>query len=107
MECFCCGMDREPVVGLRCHNEVRVCRDCIGWLRSQAGVLDVTPILPVTDVAEAVAFYEKAGFTTRQYGDGGGYTFVHYDDQSVFYLDLATEPNRGTGAYGCAVHAPV
>jgi uncharacterized glyoxalase superfamily protein PhnB len=56
-------------------------------LRSRLGVVDSTPILPVVEMDAAVAFYESAGFDVQQY-EGGGYTFVRVDDESVF--DLST-----------------
>ena len=64
MECYCCGEDRDPaaMAALACHADIEVCRVCIGWLRSRAGVPDSTPILPVRDIDEALAFYERAGF---------------------------------------------
>ena len=34
---------------LRCHDDITVCRTCIGWLRGKAGVVDVTPTLRVDD----------------------------------------------------------
>ena len=107
MQCSCCGQERERLVALQCHDDVKVCPVCIGWLRSKSGVLDVTPILPVRDMAEAIAFYQAAGFTTREYESGGGYTFVHYDDDSVFDLDLAEPPlDSAANAAGCYVIVP-
>jgi uncharacterized glyoxalase superfamily protein PhnB len=88
MECFCCGVDRDLVVPLQCHDEVKVCKVCIGWLRSQAGIVDSTPILPVIDMTASIEFYELAGFDVRRY-EGGDYAFVSYDDESVFDLDAA------------------
>ncbi len=86
MDCSCCGQDRDPVVALQCHADVVVCRECIGWLRQRSGIVDVTPILPVTDIEAAVTFYEKAGFDVRRW-DGGGFAFVSFEDESVFDLD--------------------
>ena len=45
VECYCCGLDRDSamVTALQCHNEVNLCRICIGWLMRRAGVVDVTP----------------------------------------------------------------
>ena len=107
MECSCCGLERDRLVALQCHDDIKVCPICIGWLRSKAGVLDVTPILPVRDMAEAIAFYQSAGFTAREYEPGGGYTFVQYDDDSVFDLDLVEHPlDPGTNAAGCYVIVP-
>jgi hypothetical protein len=99
VKCSCCGEERDVVVRLLCHDEVEVCRVCIGWLGSNAGVIDSTPILPVLDMDTAAAFYERAGFAIHRY-EGGRYAFVHYDDQSVFDLDLAeplARPSRQQG----------
>jgi catechol 2,3-dioxygenase-like lactoylglutathione lyase family enzyme len=106
VKCSCCGEERDVVVRLLCHDEVKVCRVCIGWLRSNAGVIDSTPILPVLDMDTAVAFYERAGFAIHRH-EGGRYAFVHYDDQSVFDLDLA-EPSldRAANKAGCYLITP-
>ena len=106
MTCSCCGEEREPLVALVCHDGIKVCRGCIGWLRSKAGVVDSTPILPVLDMDSAVAFYERAGFDVHRY-DGGDYAFVHYDDESVFDLDVA-EPalDRPANKAGCYLITP-
>ena len=83
---------------------MRLCRNCVGWLAGQVGV-DSTPTLPVIDMAEAVAFYERAGFGVRIYedenGNQGDFAFVDFDDQSVFDLDVvAIDPKRnGAGCY--------
>ena len=107
MQCSCCGQERDRLVALQCHDDIKVCPVCIGWLRSKAGVLDVTPILPVRDMAEAIAFYQAAGFTTREYELGGGYTFVQFDDESVFDLDLAEHPlDPDSNSAGCYVIVP-
>src|SRR5262245_3494714 len=102
MECFCCGQDRDQgmVASLQCHDEIKVCRQCIGWLMQRAGGLDVTPTLPVSDMDTAVRFYLSAGFDVEQYD--GGFAFVSFDDQSVFDLDLnehAKAPTNGAGCY--------
>jgi len=91
MTCSCCGMDREtaPLAG---RNDVQLCRDCVEGLAAQLGVLS-TPTLPVTDIVEAQAFYERAGFGVHVYtepdGQPGGFAFVNVDGQSV--LDLGIE----------------
>src|SRR5262245_28226083 len=64
VSCACCGQEREPLVALRSRSDVQLCRDCISWLAGKVGV-DSTPILPVADANEAVAFYERAGFSAR------------------------------------------
>jgi uncharacterized glyoxalase superfamily protein PhnB len=99
MECSCCGNDRENVVALRCHDDVKICPGCIDWLHHQTGQADSTPILSVTDMPAAIAFYEQAGFSTHEYEPGGGYTFVAYDDENVF--DLALD-----GKSGCYLLVP-
>ncbi len=102
MKCSCCGADRDPttLTGLRCHDDIRICRDCIGWLAQRSGMLDVTPTLPVRVMAETIAFYETAGFDVESYDSG--FAFVRYDDISVFDLDLneRIDPeNNGAGCY--------
>ncbi len=104
MECSCCGQDREHVVALPSHEDVRLCQECVGWLAGQVGVTS-TPTLPVTNMDEAVAFYERAGFRVRIYRDehgepGAGFAFVEFDGQSVFDLDVVDiDPTRNRG--GC------
>ncbi|MBO0693178.1 MAG: VOC family protein [Acidimicrobiaceae bacterium] len=106
MRCYCCGEEREQVVSLLCHDEVKVCRECIGWLRASAGIVDTTPILPVLDMDVAGAFYEKAGFDVRRH-EGGGYAFVHVDDESVFDLDVSEPPlERAANRSGCYLVTP-
>jgi predicted enzyme related to lactoylglutathione lyase len=107
VQCSCCAEDRDPaaLVALRCHDDIKVCRTCIGWLRRNAGGLSSTPVLPVADLVEAVAFYEAAGFDVRLY-EGGGFAFVTHDDESVFDLDLIVDLDPATNAAGCYLIAP-
>lgn len=77
-----------------------MCRDCIGWLRNDAGVPDSTPTLPVRDIEESAAFFEAAGFEVRRYEEGG-FAFVTYDDDSVFDLDLADGFDPASNRAGC------
>jgi uncharacterized glyoxalase superfamily protein PhnB len=104
MKCSCCGHDQEPeaVATLRCANDVRVCRQCVGWLARQVGGVDVTPVLPVRDLAEAVAFYTAAGFKAREYEDGG-FAFVSRDDQGMFDLDEIAGLDPSTNAAACYI----
>lgn len=102
MKCSCCGADRDPaaLTGLRCHDDIRICRDCIGWLAQRSGMLDVTPTLPVKVMGETIAFYETAGFDVESYDSG--FAFVRYADVSVFDLELneRIDPaNNGAGCY--------
>ena len=89
------------VAGLKCHEDVKVCSVCVGWLQSQLGMMNVTPILPVLDMAVSRAFYEAAGFEVHVYRDAhedGEYAFVHYDGESVFDLGLAPS-SVGAGCF--------
>jgi predicted enzyme related to lactoylglutathione lyase len=88
------------VAPLLCHDDVKICRICAGWLIQRTGGVDVTPTLPVSDMDAATSFYETAGFDVRRYDDG--FAFVTFDDQSVFDLDLnahARSPTNGAGCY--------
>jgi uncharacterized glyoxalase superfamily protein PhnB len=103
VQCYCCGEERDPetVASLMCHDEVKVCRVCVGWLMQRAGGVDVTPTLPVADMDEATHFYERAGFDVERYSDE--FAFVSFDDQSVFDLDLAAGMDPATNHAGCYV----
>ncbi|MGI8663659.1 MAG: VOC family protein [Acidimicrobiales bacterium] len=87
---------------MRCKTDVKVCRECVGWLRDQTSAPSSTPILPVRDMAEAVAFYESAGFHVRLYEDGG-FAFVHLDDESVFDLGLEEQMKTELNLSGCGL----
>ncbi len=102
MTCSCCGLDRDPatLAGLQCHDDIKICPDCIAWLGQRTGILDVTPTLPVRVMAEAIAFYETAGFEVDPYDSG--FAFVRYAGASAFDLDLnkRIDPaNNGAGCY--------
>ncbi len=88
------------VAALVCHDDVKVCRVCIGWLAARAGVPDSTPILPVRDIEASVRFYESARFDARLYEDGG-FAFVEYEDESVFDLDLCEHLDPDHNGAGC------
>lgn len=96
-------------MALLSRDDVELCRDCLGWLTGRIGVTS-TPTLPVVDMAQAIAFYERAGFGVRIYtddsGDGGnGFAFVDYDGQSVFDLDAAPNMEPGQNRAGCYLDA--
>ena len=104
MSCSCCGEDK-PTVALRSREDVELCRDCIEWLLGRVGVMS-TPTLPVVDIAEAVSFYERAGFGVRIYRDengdsGDGFAFVDFEGQSVFDLDGAPDLDSSANHAGC------
>jgi uncharacterized glyoxalase superfamily protein PhnB len=103
MECSCCGQDRDPamVAALQCHDDIKMCRICLAWLMPRAGGIDVTPTLPVSDMAAATRFYETAGFEVERYDDG--FAFVHLDDQSAFDLDLKPDTDPATNGAGCYI----
>jgi len=103
MVCYCCGEERDPsmMASLLCHDEVKLCRICIGWLVRQAGGVDVTPRLPVADMALAARFCEAAGFDVEQYDEG--YAFVHLADQGVFDLARIEGLDPTTNHAGCYI----
>jgi predicted enzyme related to lactoylglutathione lyase len=103
MECSCCGEDRDPamVAALLCHDDIRICRICIEWLMPRAGGIDVTPSLPVSDMPQAIRFYETAGFEVEPYDDG--FAFVGLSDQSAFYLNLNPAVDPATNSAGCYI----
>ena len=107
VKCSCCGEVRDPgqVAALLCHDDIQLCRVCIGWLGRKAGLPDSTPILPVRDIEEATAFFEAAGFDVRAY-EGGGFAFVEYLDRSVFDLDLAEDFQPMANRAGCYLIIP-
>jgi catechol 2,3-dioxygenase-like lactoylglutathione lyase family enzyme len=102
--CSCCG-EEKPTAGLRSRDDVQLCRDCLAWLLGQVSVTS-TPTLPVRDLPDAVAFYERAGFGVRLYadetGDGGdGFAFVDYDGASVLDLDAVVGMVPSENRAGC------
>jgi len=106
MECFCCGEDREVVVPLQCHDDVKVCPTCIEWLRSRVGTPDSTPILPVTDMDAAAEFYRTAGFDVERYQGDGDYAFVELRGTSVLDLDVVDRIDPATNGAGCYIIIP-
>jgi hypothetical protein len=103
VECYCCGLDRDPamVTALQCHAEVTLCRVCIGWLMHRAGGVDVTPTLPVADIADATRVCEAAGFQVEPYDDT--FAFVQLDEQSVFDLARVDGLDPATNHAGCYI----
>lgn len=89
------------MTSLLCHDEIRICRVCVGWLGTRVGSIDVTPTLPVVDMAGAVRFWEAAGLDVQRYDDG--FAFVHLGDQSVFDLDLVPDMDPATNHAGCSI----
>lgn len=92
------------MASLLCHDDIKLCRPCLSWLMQRAGGIDVTPTLPVVNMAEAVEFCEAAGFDVEQYD--GGFAFVHRNDQSVFDLDLAANMDPSANRAGCYIITP-
>jgi hypothetical protein len=96
------------VAELRSRPDVRLCRGCVDRLAGKLGVLS-TPTLPVVELEEAKAFYERAGFNVRTYidpeGQPGGYAFVDFDGQSVFDLGVEDiDPDRNRAGCYLVVH---
>ena len=99
------------MAALLCHDDIKLCRMCLGWLRTQAGVPTSTPTLPVSDVEASAAFYESAGFDVEVYdsGDEGeppGFAFVEYDEESVFDLGRSREVTPDSNGAGCFIIVP-
>jgi len=103
MKCYCCGEERDVAMlaPLLCHDEIKVCRVCVGWLMRRTGGVDVTPTLPVRDMSEATRFCEAAGLDVEHYDDG--FAFVHLNDQSVFDLDHVDGLDPATNHAGCYI----
>lgn len=101
MKRSCCGEERDVsmLAPLLCHQKIKVCRVCVGWLMRRTGGVDVTPTLPVRDMSEATRFWETAGFDVEHYSDD--FAFVHLDDQSVFDLDRVDGLDPATNHAGC------
>ena len=89
------------VSSLRCQDEVKICRMCAQWLVGRTDGIEVTPTLPVADMAETVAFWESAGFDVNRYDDG--FAFVSFDEQSVFDLDLVEGFDPAANCAGCYI----
>jgi uncharacterized glyoxalase superfamily protein PhnB len=103
VKCYCCGEERDVAMlaPLLCHDEIKVCRVCVGWLMRRTGGVDVTPTLPVRDMSEATRFWEAAEFDVEHYDDG--FAFVHLNDQSVFDLDQVDGLDPATNHAGCYI----
>ena len=57
----------------------------------------VVPILPVRDLRAALAHYERLGFVTREYADGG-FGFASLDGVEI-YLEVVSEFDVRPAAY--------
>ncbi len=98
----CAAAKARPVAPVRSRDDVALCQDCLEMLLGQVGVTS-TPTLPVVDLGEAVAFYERAGFGVRVHTEdpddpGEGFAFVDFDGQSVFDLDVVPIDPARNGA---------
>ena len=96
--CSCCANEREHVAALGCHPEMAICGPCISWLRSSLPrSVESTPILAVTDLDQAAAFWAAVDQDVRRW-EGGGYAFVGTDESVV---DLGEEPEEAAGGGTC------
>lgn len=89
------------VTSLLCHDEIKVCKICVRWLMQRTGGIEVTPTLPVSDMGEAIRFYEAADFDIERYDDG--FAFVRSNDQSLFDLEFAADMDSATNHAGCYI----
>ena len=105
--CACCGEGRTPkeLVALSCRADVRLCRGCVYWLAGHfehGPVGAATPILPVHDMTEAIAFWNATGFDVEPYDDN--YVFVSRNGELVHLVaDSTLDPARNSSA--CYIHA--
>ena len=106
LTCSCCGepRDESETAALQCHQDIRICRACIGWLAQSSGMLDVTPTFPVVNMDDAIRFYEAAGFNVHRYDDG--FAFVRNGDDSIFDLDLVDHIDPAHNGAGCYMIVP-
>ena len=62
----------------------------------------VNPVLPVPDMAEAIAFYRRLGFDVEQFDDG--YAWVRTCGWEFLHLAHAANVEPGRAAAGAYVH---
>jgi predicted enzyme related to lactoylglutathione lyase len=103
MTCECCGEERSAgdLVTLRSNPERGLCHDCTSWLAMRSGRVVVQPIMSVTDLAAATAFYRAAGFDVDEYD--AGYAFVGRNGQELLHLTVP-EDGKGPGRSECYIH---
>ncbi len=99
--CYCCGEEREHLATLMCHDEVAVCKICVSWLwKSFPSMTEATPILLVSDLDQAEAFWTAVGQEVERW-QGGSYAFVGDDGQ---ILHLSEDERAGGGAFYLTVN---
>ena len=61
----------------------------------------VVPVLPVSNLARAIDFYRRLGFTAKRFKDGDTYAFIHRDGHEIHLTQLRhrTEEPNPSGAY--------
>jgi catechol 2,3-dioxygenase-like lactoylglutathione lyase family enzyme len=57
---------------------------------ANSSIIQVVTVLPVSDLARAIDFYHRLGFTSRRYKDGDSYAFIQRDGHA---LHLSTNRN--------------
>ncbi|MHC1559883.1 VOC family protein [Actinomycetospora sp. C-140] len=62
------------------------------------------PILPVREMADAVAFWSRVPHLTVDEYAGGGYAFVRHDGAEVVHLGLVSDLDVAGNAAGCYLH---
>ncbi len=96
--CTCCSTPVDWWVRLRSHPDQPICHDCLGGLDAQRdGQLELIsgswlvrgfqPIFTVSDVARAVAWFERAGFAASFHDET--YAFVHRERDLTIHLAQA------------------
>ena len=64
------------------------------------------PILPVRDMAEALAFWSRLPHLTVEQYEGGGYAFVRHLGAEVIHLDHRPGLDTSANMAGCYLHVP-
>ena len=71
--------------------------------QNRAVMISVAAIIPVREMAVSVAFYERLGFVSRPYDDGGTYVFLSRDE-TTFHLNLMKAPEWRFNPMGVYVY---
>ena len=59
---------------------------------------DVTPVVPVRDLAAALERYGRLGFSVRAYGHGTGYGYAERDSVSIHVSEWEDHDPKHTGS---------
>ena len=85
---------------LMCHDEITVCRICLGWLMARRE-LSMSRRRCRARHGRGGRFWETAGSDVEHYSDD--FAFVHFGDRSVFDLDWIEDLDPATNHAGCYI----